>query len=131
MLVDVGACVNIMPWSLFRKLGHKEVELLKTNMMLSGFSGEASDAKGIISKELTVGSKIVPMAFFVADAKGRYNVLLGRDWIHDNGCVPLTLHQCVIQWPGDEVEVVPADDSTCVVPATSHLAISRIMKSSA
>jgi hypothetical protein len=50
---------------LFSKLGHKEEELLKTNMMLSGFSGEVSDAKGIISKELTVGSRTVPMAFFV------------------------------------------------------------------
>jgi hypothetical protein len=106
MLVDGVACMNIMSWSLFRKLGHKEEELLNTNMMLSGFSGEAGDAKGFISNELTVGSKTVPMAFFVVDVKGRYNVLLGRDWIHANGCVPSTVHQCVIQWVGDEVEVV-------------------------
>jgi hypothetical protein len=33
-------------------------------------------------------------------------VLLGRDWIHTNECVPSTLHQYVIQWIGDEVEVV-------------------------
>jgi hypothetical protein len=90
MLVDGGACVNIMPWSLFRKLGHKEEELLKKNMMLSGFSGDASDAKGIISMKLTTGSKTVPATFFVVDVKGRYNVLLGRDWIHANGCVPST-----------------------------------------
>jgi hypothetical protein len=114
MLVDGGACENIMPWSLFEKLWHKEEELLKINMMLSGFSGEASDTKGIISKELTVGSKTVPTAFFIMDVKGRYNVLLGRDWIHANGCVPSTLHQYVIQWVGDEVEIVRADDSTCV-----------------
>jgi hypothetical protein len=60
---------------------------LKTNMMLIGFLGEASDTKGIVFKELTVGSKIMPMAFFVVDVKGRYNVLLGRDRIHANGCV--------------------------------------------
>jgi hypothetical protein len=65
MLVDGGACINIMPWSLFSKLGHKEEELSKTNTMLIGFSGEASDAKGIISKELMVSSKTVPTAFFV------------------------------------------------------------------
>jgi hypothetical protein len=79
MLIDGGACVNIMPWSMFSKLCHKEEELLKTNMMLSGFSGEVSDVKGIISKELTVRSKTVPTAFSVIDVKGRYNVLLGRD----------------------------------------------------
>jgi hypothetical protein len=76
--------------------------------------GEASDTKGIVSKELTVGSKTVLTAFFVVDVKGRYNVLLGRDRIHANGCVLLTLHQCVIQWVADEVEVIPADDLACI-----------------
>jgi hypothetical protein len=109
--------MNIMSWSLFGRLGHKEEELLKMNMMLSRFSGEASDAKGIISMELIVGSKTVPMVFFVMDVKGRYNILLGRDWIQANGCVPSTHHQCVIQWVGDEVEVVQADDSACVALA--------------
>jgi hypothetical protein len=59
-------------------------------MMLIGFLGEASDTKGIVFKELTAGSKIMPMAFFVVDVKGRYNVLLGRDRIHANGCIPST-----------------------------------------
>jgi hypothetical protein len=46
------------------------------------------------------------MAFFVVDVKRRYNLLLGRDWIHSNGCVTSTLHQCILQWIGDDVEVV-------------------------
>jgi hypothetical protein len=92
MLVDGGACVNIMPYHLFEKLGHQEKELMKTNMTLSGFAGEASDTKGIVSKELTVGSKTMWTAFFVVDVKGKYNILLGRDWIHANGCVPSMLH---------------------------------------
>jgi hypothetical protein len=81
---------------VFSKLGYKESELIKTNMNLSGFLGEPSQAKGIMSVELTVGSKIVPTAFFVVDVKGRYNVLLGRDWILANGCVPATLHQFLV-----------------------------------
>jgi hypothetical protein len=120
MLVDGGACVNIMPCAVFEKLGHKEEELMKMNMTLSGFSGEASNAKGIIAKELTVGSKSVLTAFFVVDVRGKYNVLLGRDWIHANRCVPSTLHQCVIQWVGDEVEVIGADDSACVISKKVH-----------
>jgi hypothetical protein len=63
-----------------------------------------------VSKELTVGSKTMTTTFFVVDVKGRYNVLLGRDWIHVNGCVPSTLHQCVIQWVGDSVEIMEADE---------------------
>jgi len=96
MLVDGGARVNVMPFSVFTKLGQKESELMKTSMGLSGFSGELSEAKGVIAMELIVGSKTVPTAFFVVDVKGRYYILLGRDWIHANCCIPSTLHKCVI-----------------------------------
>ena len=50
----------------------------------------------------------------MVDVKGRYNVLLGRDWLHANCCVPSTLHQCLIQWVDDNVEVVEADNSVCI-----------------
>jgi hypothetical protein len=117
MLMDGGACVNIMLASTFEKLEHKDGELMKMNMMLSGFSGKASEARGIISKELMVRSKIIPITFFVVNITRRYNILLGRDWIHTNGCMPSTLHQCVIS---DEVEVVGANDSTCVAMAETQ-----------
>jgi hypothetical protein len=91
MLVDGGACVNIMLCTLFEKLGHKEEELMKTNMTLNGFSGKPSEAKGITLKELTVATKMMPMVFFVVEVKGRYNILLEQDWIHadDTACVAL------------------------------------------
>jgi hypothetical protein len=114
MLVDGGACVNIMPHSMFEKMGHCKSELMKMNMMLNGFSGEVSDAKRIISTELMIGSKTVLTAFSLVDVMGKYN-MLGRDWIHSNGCVPSTLHQCVVQWVGNNVEILEVDDSMCVV----------------
>jgi hypothetical protein len=91
--------------------------------MFSGFAGDPTEAKGIIYKEVMVGSKIVPTALFVVDVKGCYNVLLGWDWIHDNECVPSTLHQCIIQWISDEVEVVQADEEVCVAMAESLIDI--------
>jgi hypothetical protein len=81
------------------------------------------EAKGIICKELMVGSKTVPMTLFMVDVKGCYDVLLVRDWIHGNGCVPSTLHQCVIQWIGDEVEVVQTDEEVCIAMAESQVDI--------
>jgi hypothetical protein len=92
MLVDGGTSINILPLSIFKKLGNVEGELKCTNLSLSSFAGDPMEVKGIICKELTVGSKTVPMTFFVVDVKGRYNVLLDRDWIHANGCVMSTLH---------------------------------------
>jgi Glu-tRNA(Gln) amidotransferase subunit E-like FAD-binding protein len=44
-------------------------------------------------------------------------VLLGGDWIRANACVPSTLHQCVIQCVGNEVEVITADDTACIAMA--------------
>jgi hypothetical protein len=123
MLIDEGASVNILPLSLFKKLGHVEGDLKHTNLSLSGFAGDLTEAKGIICKEVMVGSKTMPMAFFMVDVKGRYNVLLGQDWIHVNECVSSILHQCIIQWIGDEVEVVQADEEVCVAVAESQVNI--------
>jgi hypothetical protein len=72
---------------------------------------------------LQVTDKTVPMAFFLVDMKGRYNVLLRRDWIHTNGCLLSTLHQCVIQWIVEELEVVQANEEVCIVMAKSRVDI--------
>nr|AAX96785.1 retrotransposon protein, putative, unclassified [Oryza sativa Japonica Group]ABA92547.1 retrotransposon protein, putative, unclassified [Oryza sativa Japonica Group] len=69
MLVNGGAAVNLMPYSLLKKLGHGDDELKKTNMILNGFNGEPTEAKGIFSLELTAGNKTLPTAFFIVDVQ--------------------------------------------------------------
>jgi hypothetical protein len=123
MLIDGGASINILLLLLFTKLSHVEGDLKRTNLSLSGFASDPTEAKGIICKEVTVGSKTVSTAFFLVDVKGCYIVLLRQDWIHAHECVPSTLHQCVIQWIGDEVEVVQADEEVCVAVAESQVNI--------
>jgi hypothetical protein len=123
MLVDGGASINFLPLSLFNKLDHVEGELKHTNLSLSGFAGDSTEAKGIICKELTVGYKTVHTAFFMVDVKGCYNVLLRRDWIHANECVPSTLHQCVIQWIGGKVEVIQGNGDMCIAMTKSQVDI--------
>jgi hypothetical protein len=120
MLVDGGAIVNLMSCSLFKKLVGSDVELIKTNMTVSGVGGgEPMGAKGVISMELTVGSKTLATTFFIAETQGNFSLILGRDWIHANQCVPSTLHQFLIQWVGGEVEIVHGDASACVAVADS------------
>jgi hypothetical protein len=82
--------------------------------------GEPMGAKAVISMELTIRSKTLATTFFVTETKGNFNLILGRDWIHANKCVPSTLHQMLIQWVDDEVEVVHGDNSACVAVADSH-----------
>nr|AAX96273.1 retrotransposon protein, putative, unclassified [Oryza sativa Japonica Group]ABA93376.1 retrotransposon protein, putative, unclassified [Oryza sativa Japonica Group] len=109
MMVDGGAAVNLMSYATFWKLGRNAEDLIKTNMVLKDFGGNPSETKGVLNVELTVGSKTIPTTFFVIDGKGSYTLLLGRDWIHANCCIPSTMHQCLIQWQGDKIEIVPAD----------------------
>jgi hypothetical protein len=113
-MVDGGAGVNVMSFSTFDKMGYQEKELMRTNMGLSAFTREVTNAKGVMSVELMIGSKMLAMAFFIVDVNGRYDLLLGCDWIHANGCVPSTLHQCLVQWVGDKVEVVHTTEQVCV-----------------
>ncbi|RLM78655.1 uncharacterized protein C2845_PM12G13800 [Panicum miliaceum] len=118
MLVDGAAIVNLMPYTLFKKLGGVDEELIKTNMTFSGVGeGEPMVAKVVASTELTVGSKMLATAFFVAEVQGNFNLILGRDWIHVNQCVPSTLHQFEIQWVDEEVEVVHRVTSAYVATA--------------
>ena len=72
---------------------------------------------GATNVELIIGSKTLLTTFFVIDGKGSYSLLLGRDQIHANCCVPSTMHQCLIQWHGDDVELVHAGDSVSIAIA--------------
>jgi hypothetical protein len=118
ILVDRGAAINLMPYSLYRKLGKQDDELVKTNMTLSGVGTDSLiKARGVMSVELTIGTKTLAAAFFVADVEGNYSLILGRDWIHANQCIPSTLHQMLIQWVSDDIEQVHADISACIAVA--------------
>jgi hypothetical protein len=102
MLVDGGVAINLMPYSVFYKLVWVYDELVKTNLTLNGVGGNPMEAWGVVSKELTVGSKS-NVVFFIVEVQGNYSVILGCDWIHANCCVPTTIHQLLIQWIDDEM----------------------------
>jgi hypothetical protein len=122
-LVDGGAALHIMAYATFKKLRKTDVELVKRNITFTGIGGEGPiGPNGVALMELTVGSKMIPTAFFVAVVQGNHNAIC--DWIHANCCVPSTLHQFLIQWVGEEVEIVHADVSACIAmvdsPSWSH-----------
>ena len=79
-----------------------------------------SPTLGALCVDLTIGSKTLPTTFFVINVKGSYSLLLGRNWIHANCCIPSTMHQCLIQWADDTVEVASADSSFNIASAEAH-----------
>jgi hypothetical protein len=69
MLINGGTVVNLLSYAMFKKLEQKDDELMKTNMTLNdvGGGGNPMEAKGIVSTELTVGRKSLPIAFFIIE----------------------------------------------------------------
>jgi hypothetical protein len=114
MFVDGGAAVNVMPYTTFRKLGMGPGNLTPTSIILNDFAGNPSYTKGCVHVDLMTGSNTLLTTFFVIEGKGAYSLRLGRDWIHANCCIPSNMHQQLVQWVDDDIEVVQADDSVSV-----------------
>jgi hypothetical protein len=91
-------------------------------MMVNGVGrGESILAKGVVWMELTIGSKTLVTAFFVSKVQGIYSLILERNWIHANRCVPYSLLQFLIQWVEDEVKIVHTDSSAYVLADAASL----------
>jgi hypothetical protein len=56
MLVDGEAAVNLMSYTMLRKIRKSDEDLTRTDMMLVDFEGNISPARGAICMELTIGS---------------------------------------------------------------------------
>jgi hypothetical protein len=70
MLVDGGAAVNLMSYSIFKKLGREDDELMMTNLTLNDMGSNLMEARGIVSMELTIGTKSLATVFFVVEVQG-------------------------------------------------------------
>jgi hypothetical protein len=83
-----------MLYLLYQKIGKQDDELIRTNMMLSGIASDSPfKAKGVTPVELTIGTQTLAVAFFLIKVEGNYSLILDKDWIHANQCIPSTLHQ--------------------------------------
>ena len=80
-----------------------------------------SPALGALCIDLTIGSKTLPTTFFIINGKGSYTLLLGRDCIRANCCIPSTMQQCLIQWVDYAIEIVSVDLSFSVASAEAHI----------
>ena len=109
VLIDDRSVVNVIPSRMLAILGRTEEDLIPTNVTVSAFTGEVTKVLVVLPIEIIVGSKTSLTAFFIVNSSASYNVLLGRDWIHANGCVPSSLYQFLLFWKGDDVEVIWAN----------------------
>ena len=95
ILINGGSTINILPKMTMRQLGLTMEELSHSRFVIQGFNQGGQRTIGMIHLELIIGELTSNILFQVIDAKTTYNMLLGRPWIHGNGIVSSTLHQCL------------------------------------
>ncbi|KAL0463335.1 UNVERIFIED_CONTAM: hypothetical protein Slati_0221100 [Sesamum latifolium] len=93
-------------------------ELTNSRLMIQGFRAKGSRHH---KNELADGGYISTALFHVIDVKTSYNMLLGQPWLHENGVVPSTWHQCFKNSRDGVVRKVLADDKP-FTEAESHFA---------
>ena len=109
ILIDDGSAVNIMSKVTMKRLGISTEELSKSRLVIQCFNQEGQRAIRIIRLDVIMEDLKTRALFHVIDSKTSYNLLLGRLWLHKNGIVPSTLHQCFKYSKGKEVKKVIAD----------------------
>lgn len=61
---------------------------------------------GKICIKIEIGEMNSLILCYIIEAKTSYDLLLGKTWLHENGVVPSTLHQCFKYSHGGEVKCV-------------------------
>ncbi|KAA0051955.1 uncharacterized protein E5676_scaffold409G002330 [Cucumis melo var. makuwa] len=111
ILIDNGSAVNIMPKSTMRQFGILMDELSNSKLVIQGFNQDNQRVIGMIHLELIIGDLKAGALFHVIDSRTTYKLLLSHPWIHGNGVVTSTLHQC-FKFYQDDVKKVEADSNS-------------------
>lgn len=78
VLIDCGACINVMLHSLLKRIIKYDTDLKSNNMILSNFEGKTSKPLGIIQVDVVIGTITQPTLFVVIPTEVNYNLLLGQ-----------------------------------------------------
>lgn len=79
VFVDGGATINLIPYTLFKKIGKCDDDLRQHNMVLSNYEGKISNILGVVQVDLTIGMTTRSMLFMVINSKSNFNLLLDEN----------------------------------------------------
>ncbi|XP_059290858.1 uncharacterized protein LOC132044382 [Lycium ferocissimum] len=95
-----GSSANIIRWRVVEQLGLLD-QIVPIARVLSGFNMASETTKGEIFLPVNIAGTLQQIMFYVIEGEMKYNVLLGRPWIHSMREVPSTLHQ-MLKFPTSE-----------------------------
>lgn len=92
MFVDGKATINLMPYSLLKKIKKCDMDLRPHNMVLSNYDRKTSKVIEFIEVDIVVGTITRSTLFVVITNKANNNLLFGREWINGIWVVHPTLY---------------------------------------
>jgi hypothetical protein len=95
IMIDGGSAINLLPLRTLKKIGYSKGDLCRSNVVIHGFNQSGQEALGTIFLILKLKNFTTYVKFHIIDAATSYNALIGRPWLHENGVIPSTLHQCI------------------------------------
>lgn len=81
ILVEGGACINILPVTKLKHFKKKVEDLLPHNIMVSNFSGNSSNTHGVVALDVTIESHRRLIIFMAISSQANFNMLLGHEWM--------------------------------------------------
>ncbi|KAL4201677.1 hypothetical protein AMTRI_Chr02g217350 [Amborella trichopoda] len=94
ILLDGGSAVNLIPRRILTQLGLRFEDLTSAHVTVQGFNKSGEKPTCTVCLRLQISELNDYAQFHVIDTNTSYNILLGRSWLHDQGVVLSTLHQC-------------------------------------
>ncbi|KAL7102131.1 hypothetical protein ACP275_08G100100 [Erythranthe tilingii] len=125
ILIDGGSAVIIMAKSTLKQVGIAVEDLTRSRLTIQVLNQESQRAFGMVRLDRTIGELTASTLFHVIDARTSYHLLLGRPWLHENGVVPSTLHQCFKYLRNGELMKVDANAKP-FTEAESHIADAKL-----
>ncbi|XP_074337437.1 uncharacterized protein LOC141674626 [Apium graveolens] len=108
-------------------MGLAESDMIKKSTTLVGFSGEIKHTSGEITLPTYAQGVNLLEKFYIIDVDLRYNIIMGRAWIHNLKVVPSIYHQVLkfpTPWGAQEIreDQNMARDCymTCLKPTAQH-----------
>jgi hypothetical protein len=79
MLIDGGTTVNLITYSVLKKLGREDDELVKSNLMLNSVGGQSDGGPGYRLHGAHHREQVTRYRILHHRSEGNYSVILGRD----------------------------------------------------
>ena len=93
VLIDNGSALNVCPFKTAITIGLDVETIISSPLTIRAYDNTLRKVMGTFKAPYKIGPIETIVEFHVMDITPKYNLLLGRAWLHPNGAILSSLHQ--------------------------------------